>query len=125
MNFFSHICSLSFIFVKYMKDDLVKLRMYKLSRLFFPLITFKILLIAKLPSGKSVRLWSGRLGFDSESGQTNSFKIGNHSFLLDAQHQRTEWGTSRQVRLLLGKALAKFPHLRMVYIWPVALKRAR
>ena len=32
------------------------------------------------PSGKSVRLWSSRLGFDSESGQTNDFKIGIHSF---------------------------------------------
>ena len=29
---------------------------------------------------KSVRLWSCRLGFDSESGQTNHFKIGIHSF---------------------------------------------
>ena len=32
------------------------------------------------PSGKSVRLWSCRLRFDSESGQTNDFKIGIHSF---------------------------------------------
>ena len=31
---------------------------------------------------------SCRLWFDSESGQTNDFKIGIHSFLLDAQHQR-------------------------------------
>ena len=31
------------------------------------------------PSGKSVRLWSYSLGFDSESGQTNDFKIGIHS----------------------------------------------
>ena len=30
--------------------------------------------------GKSVRLESCRLGFDSESGQTNDFKIGIHSF---------------------------------------------
>ena len=32
------------------------------------------------PSGKSVRLGSCRLGFDSESSQTNDFKIGIHSF---------------------------------------------
>ena len=32
------------------------------------------------PSGKSVRLGSGRLWFDSESGQTNDFKIGIPSF---------------------------------------------
>ena len=31
-------------------------------------------------SGKSVRLGSCRLGFDSESDQTNDFKIGIHSF---------------------------------------------
>ena len=29
---------------------------------------------------KSVRLWSCRIGFDSESGQTNDFKIGIYSF---------------------------------------------
>ena len=34
----------------------------------------------KWPSGKSVRLGSCRLGFDSESGQTIDFKIGNHRF---------------------------------------------
>ena len=28
------------------------------------------------------------LGFDSESGQTNDFNIGIHSFLLDVQHWR-------------------------------------
>ena len=31
--------------------------------------------------GKSVYLKSCRLGFDSESGQINDFKIGIHSFL--------------------------------------------
>ena len=37
-------------------------------------------------SGKSVCLWSCRLGFDSESGQTNDIKIGVHSFsATDAQ----------------------------------------
>ena len=35
----------------------------------------------KWPSGKSGRLGSSRLGFDSElMGQTNDFKIGIHSF---------------------------------------------
>ena len=33
------------------------------------------------PSGKSVYLKSCRLGFVSESGQINDFKIGIHSFL--------------------------------------------
>ena len=32
------------------------------------------------PSGESVRLESCRLGFDSESGQTDDFKVGIHSF---------------------------------------------
>ena len=32
------------------------------------------------PSDKSVCLWSCRLGFDSERGRTNDFKIGIHSF---------------------------------------------
>ena len=32
------------------------------------------------PSGRSVRLWKSRIGFDSESGQTNDIKIGIHSF---------------------------------------------
>ena len=31
-------------------------------------------------SRKSVPLWSCRLGFDSDSGQTNDFKIGVHNF---------------------------------------------
>ena len=44
------------------------------------------MLISGMPSGKSVRLGSCRLGIDSESGQTNDLKIGIHSFLLDAQH---------------------------------------
>ena len=30
--------------------------------------------------GKSVRLGSGRLGFDSESGQTKDFQIGIYNF---------------------------------------------
>ena len=32
------------------------------------------------PSGKSARLWSCRLEFDSKFGQTNDFKVGVHSF---------------------------------------------
>ena len=34
----------------------------------------------KWPSGKSVRLGSCRLGFNSKSGHTNDVKIGIHSF---------------------------------------------
>ena len=33
------------------------------------------------PSGKSVRLWNCKLGFDSESDQTDNFKIAIYSFL--------------------------------------------
>ena len=40
------------------------------------------------PSGGSVRLWSFRLGFDSESGQTNTLKLVFTASLLDAQHER-------------------------------------
>ena len=32
------------------------------------------------PIGESIRFWSCRLWFDSESGQTNDCKIGIHSF---------------------------------------------
>ena len=39
-----------------------------------------ILLTAQKPSVKSVRSWSGGVEFDSESGQTNDFKINIHSF---------------------------------------------
>ena len=39
----------------------------------------QISLELKWPSGKSVRLRSCRLEFDSESGQVNDFKIGIHS----------------------------------------------
>ena len=31
-------------------------------------------------SGKSVHLWSCNLGFDSEPGRANNFKVGIHSF---------------------------------------------
>ena len=34
----------------------------------------------QIASGKSIRLGSRRLGFDSKSGQTNDFEIGIHSF---------------------------------------------
>ena len=37
-------------------------------------------LLLRWPSSESVHLGSCRLGFDSESGQTNDFKIGIHSF---------------------------------------------
>ena len=36
--------------------------------------------VANWPSGKCVCLWSCRLGFDSQSGKTNDFKTGVHSF---------------------------------------------
>ena len=37
------------------------------------------IITAQMASGKSVRLWSCRLGFDSESGQTNDLKTAIHS----------------------------------------------
>ena len=36
--------------------------------------------LLRWPGGENVRLWSCRLGFDSESGQTNDFTIDIHSF---------------------------------------------
>ena len=47
-----------------------------------------------------VCLWSCRLRFDSESGQTNDLKLAFTAFLLDVQHKETVWRTSRQVYLL-------------------------
>ena len=41
---------------------------------------FLIIKQLRWSSGKSVCLWSCRLEFDSESSQTNDFKIGIHSF---------------------------------------------
>ena len=79
-------------------------------------------------SGKSVRLGSCRLGFDSESGQINDFKIGIHRFLAwRSSLKRTVWRTSRQVYLLyrLERHLAGFPHLIVVDRWLATPKRAR
>ena len=63
----------------------------------------------KLPSGTSVRLWSCRLGFDSESDRTNAFKIGSlfTASLPDAQHYRdsVENKSASLLVVPLGKAL--------------------
>ena len=52
--------------------------------LIFSLLNFCIFGMEKLemewPNGKSVRIWSCRLGFDPELGQTNDNKIGIRSF---------------------------------------------
>ena len=59
------------------------------------------------PNGKSVCLWSCRLGFDFESVQTNDFKIGIAASLLDVQHQRDRVENKPAGLLVapLGKAL--------------------
>ena len=51
------------------------------------------------------------LGFDSESGQTNDFKIGIHSSLLDVQHLRdsVEIQPASLLAVPLGKALNGIP----------------
>ena len=49
-------------------------------------LTGKLAIQLRWASSKSVCLWSCKLGFDSGSGQTNNFKIGIHSFLLDAKY---------------------------------------
>ena len=66
-----------------------RIRLSKIMLLIYELCFCKLLLylsVIRWPSGESVRLGSCRLGFDSESGQTNDFRIGIHSFLLDVQH---------------------------------------
>ena len=52
------------------------------------------------PSGKSVRLGSGRLGFDSESGKTKDFKTGIASSPacgLTLTIKGTVWRTSQKL----------------------------
>ena len=78
------------------------------------------------PSGKSVCLWSCRLDFDSESGQTNDFKIGIASLLV-AQHERDSVENKPASLLVvpLVKALSEISHLSVVDRWPATPKRAR
>ena len=68
------------------------------------------------------------LVLDSESGQTDDFIIGIHSYLLlDVSINGTVWKTSRQVYLWCRWEghLAGFPHLGVVDTWPATPKRAR
>ena len=67
------------------------------------------------------------LGFDSESGQTNDFKIGIHSFPAGRSAFKGQCGESRQVYLLCRweRHLTGFPHLSVVDRWPATPKRAR
>ena len=67
------------------------------------------------------------LGFDSESGQTNDFKIGIHSFPARRSAFTGQCEESRQVYLLCRweRHLAGFPHLSVVDRWPATPKRAR
>ena len=62
------------------------------------------------PSGKSVFLWNCKLGFDSESGQTNDLKIGIHSFPAgrSATGNNVE-NKPASLLVLLGKAISKIP----------------
>ena len=76
----------------------------------------------------SVCLLSCRLGFDSESGQTNDLKIGYSQLpCLTLSIEGTVWRTSRQVYLLCRRErhLAGFPHLGVVDRWLATPKRAR
>ena len=60
------------------------------------------------PSGKSVRLWSCRLGFDSESGYTHDLKIGIHDFLACRLALRDNlYSKPASLLVPLGKALSK------------------
>ena len=68
------------------------------------------------PSGKSIRLWSCRLGFDPESSKSNDFKIDVHSF--PAQRSALKCGEQREsvenkptslIAVPLGKAFNGFP----------------
>ena len=52
----------------------------ELGALFFAEFDREFVVQLSWASGKSIYLWSCRLGFDSESGQINDFKIGIHSF---------------------------------------------
>ena len=71
-------------------------------------------------------VWYCRLGFDSESGQTNHF---NYSQLLclTLSINGTVWRTSRQVCFLCHwqRQLVGFPHLGVVAIWPAIPKLVR
>ena len=76
----------------------------------------------------NVCFWIGRLGLDSESGQTNDFK-NCYSQLpcLTFSIKGTVWRTSRQVYLLCRweRHLTGFPHLSVVDRWLATPKRAR
>ena len=67
------------------------------------------------------------LRFDSESGQTNDFKTGIHSFPAWRSALKGQCGESRQVYLLCRweRHFTGFPHLSVVDRWPANLKRAR
>ena len=54
------------------------------------------------------------LRFHSESGPMTDFKIGTHSFPLDAQHERNSVEYKRQVYFLchMERHLTEFPHFR-------------
>ena len=67
------------------------------------------------PSGKSIRLENCRLGFDSESGQTNNFKIGIHSF--------PAWRFTVYLLRRWERHLAGFPPFGVVDRWPATPKR--
>ena len=74
----------------------------------------KFLFQLRWPRGKSVCFWSCRLGFDSESGQTNGLKSGIHSFparpsALNGLSDSVENKPASLLVLPLGKALGGIP----------------
>ena len=62
-------------------------------------------LLLRWPSGKRVRLLSCGLKFDSESGQTNDFKIGIHSF--PARHSASKGQCEEQAGTFTCCAIGK------------------
>ena len=58
-------------------------------------------------SGKTFHLWSGRFGFESESGQTNDLKIAIYCFPAWCSTLKGQSG--EQARVLLGKAITGIP----------------
>ena len=67
------------------------------------------------------------LGFDSESGQTNDFKLVFTASLLDAQPQRDSLENKPASLLVapLGKAFGGIPPSWEVDKWPATPKRDR
>ena len=60
-----------------------------------------------------------------ETGQTNDFKTGIHSFLFDVHHLRDNAENNPPTSLVvpMGKASIGLPHIRVVDWWAATSKR--